>query len=393
MCDRTSSAPTSASPSTLSASPGAATSGTATCCPDAAEFKIRPTRTDYYGFDDKTDMVSTGTDPYWIARPGTAPGDRKSRDGAVWLSVAQGQTTKAMIDFTNNVTCIGNSTFEVRPASVATVVTGSIKTDRAEFEIRGNAAGDATVVVVCNGRDIGWVHVACYTNLTFRVGMCRINQSITIGTGAAATTAVTLPRAAMTVSTYQSFFNDVYRDAAVTVSLTALPDYNVPATTNIAAGGGFWDTGGTMSKTHFNANASTGVYPVTDAINTGVRRANPGYDKYLFLMPQPGSRGAGVSYINGFARGIGGAYAIFFNDDSGTYSTAAHEFGHMVNLRHPNDSAGTRQFPVHLRAPITTSATTNNVPPNDTLNLMGYGGPRPDRKRLRYLQWKAISGR
>ena len=91
--------------------------------------------------------------------------------------------------------------------------------------------------------------------------------------------------------------------------------------------------------------------------------------------------------MNGFARGIGGDYGIFFNQGQSSLSTACHEFGHLIDLRHPNDPKGTPQFPTHLRA------GSNNVPANDTLNLMGYGGPRPQRKRLRYKQWKAVQGR
>lgn len=391
MCDLSSAARPSATPGASGTSGGASTSGVATCCPDAAEFTKLRKRTDYFGFDDKTDMVATGVDPYWVAQPGSAPSKKMTRDGAVWLSLEKGKTTKARIDFTNNTGCISNCTYEVRPANVATVLSATITTNRAEFEIKGDRAGDATVVVVCNGNDIGWVHVACYNTLTFRVGMCKINQTLTTGTGAAAVSTLTLPNTAMNVATYQAFFDDAWRDAAVNVTLTALADHNVPAATDISAGGGFWDANGTLASTHFFANSATGVYPVTDAIQAAVQRANPGYDKYLFLMPQPGTRSAGTSYINGFSRGIGGAYAIFFNIDSGTFSTAAHEFGHMVNLRHPNDSKGTSQFPTHLRAP--TTGASKNVPANDTLNLMGYGGPRPSRKRLRYKQWEAVSGR
>ena len=269
------------------------------------------------------------------------------------------------------------------------MVSTVIAADRATFEIKGTAKGDATVVVRCGGKDIGWIHVACWDLQSYRVGMVRCTQSVTSGTGAAAVTAAVLPSVAMNVANYQSFMDDAWRDAAVKVNLTALPDYEIPAATaDMSAGNGFWDANGVMASPYFLSNASTAVYPTTDAIHTAVAAANPGYDKYILLIPEPGSRGSG-SFINGFARGIGGSYCAFFNINSGTYSTAAHEFGHMVNLRHPNDSNGRAQYPPHLQMPSGGS----NVIPDDTLNLMGYGNPRPNRKRLRYLQWKAVSGR
>jgi hypothetical protein len=389
MCDVGQSASTQSRPGQVARRPGAPTSGVQTCCPDVAEFQKAANRTDYFGFDDKTDMVATGTDPYWVpaAKAKTAPSDRLTRDGAIWLSVEKGQTAKCVIDFTNNLTCISNCTYETRPGGKVTVVTSAISADRAVFEIRGDNAGDATVVVRCNGQDKGWVHVACHERLTFSVGMCEVNQSVTTGSGATARTTLTLPRPTMNVAQYQSFFDECYRAACIKVNITALPKHDVPASVNLSPGGGFFDANGQMESPGYRSRMATGIYPVTDAIDSAVRRAHPGYDKYLYLMIPPGARQAGTGYLNGFARGIGGNYAIFFNDDAGTYSTAAHEFGHTINLRHPNDSAGTGQYPAHLRA------GGDNVPVNDVLNLMGYGNPRNRRKELRYKQWKAASGR
>lgn len=389
MCDFGSSASTSTTPSGVSPTAGASTSGTVTCCPDVAEFKKKSTRTDYFGFDDKTCLHAAAADRYWVpaTKSKTAPTNRLTRDGAVWLSVETGKTTKTTIDFTNNIGCITNCTYEVKPASKATVLTASIGADRATFEIKGDAEGDCTVVVKCDGKDVGWVHVAVWDQLAFTVGICEVNQSITTGTGAAATTALTLPRPALNVARYQSFFDDCYRDAAVKVTLTGLPRHDVPATVDLSAGGGFFDANGQMESPAYRARRATGIYPVTDAIHTAVSAANPGYDKYLFLMVPPGARRASKRYLNGFARGIGGDYAIFFNVNSGTYSTAAHEFGHLIDLRHPNDSSGANQYAAHLRA------GSNNVATNDTKALMGYGNPRTSRKRIRYEQWKAVSGR
>lgn len=390
MCNLSSSAPPSSKVDDLTANPGSPASGEAPCCPEAADFRKHGRKAAYYGFDDKTDMVGAGTQPYWLPPNAakTAPTNRLTRDGAVWLSVQRGQTTKCMINFANHHGCIRNSTYVVKPANVARVVTSTITTNLAEFEIQGLAAGDCTIVVSCGGKDIGWVHVACHILKSYRVALCEVNQTVTIGTGAAARTSLTLPRPAMDMTVYRNFFAECYRAACVEVSLTALARYDLPATTNLAPGGGFFDANGQMTPTQLDAGWGGTITRVTDAIFTAVKRRNPGYDKYLFLMMPTGRRGAG-SYINGFARSIGSDYAIFFNSDSGVYSTAAHEFGHTIKLRHPNDPAASGQYPPHLRA----AAGGDNVASNDVLNLMGYGNPRTDRKELRYMQWKSVQGR
>ncbi len=390
MCKLSSSAPPESKPDDLTKKPGSPASGEAPCCPEAVDFQKHRTKSAYFGFDDKTDMVASGTQPYWLPPNAakTAPSNRLTRDGAVWLSVQRGAKTKCVINFANHHACIRNSTYTVQPASIARVVSSNITTNRAEFEIEGLARGDCTIIVRCGGKDIGWIHVACHILKTYRVAMCEVNQTITTGTGPAARTSLTLPRPAMDMAVYRSFFAECYRAACIEVSLTALARYDLPPTINLAPGGGFFDPLGQMTPAQLNAGWGGTITRTTDAIFSAVRARNPGYDKYLFLMMPLGPRGPG-SYINGFARDIGSNYAIFFNSDSGVYSTAAHEFGHTINLRHPNDSRATGQFPPHLRA----ASGGNNVAADDVLNLMGYGSPRADRKELRYMQWKSVQGR
>ena len=357
----------------------------ADCCPDCATFTRHDPRPSHFGFDDKTNLIVPGANPYWMppAAARTAPGDRMTRDGSNWLSVATGETTTCVISFEGAAPCIPNCTVTVEPASVARVTSGALTAGGIAFTIRGEQAGDATVKVRCGGKDLGWVHVACRDLLTFRVGLCLVNQRVTDEDGAES---LTLPEPVMDVAAYQAFFDDAWRDAAVKVELVALPTHFLPPDTAIL-NGAFFAPDNSMAMDHVNAHWGDRILPMADQIHAAVSAANPALAHFLYLMPKPAAGGG--SQLNGFARNITAEFAIFFNVNDGTHSTAAHEFGHMVGLRHPNDPNAAGQYPQHMR----DVTNAGNVIATDQLNLMGYGGPRPDRKRLRYLQWKAVSGR
>ena len=357
-----------------------------TCCPDVGWFEKRRSAEDYFGFDDKTCMPEEGENPYWEPTDAakSEPANREVRDGAIRVSVEKGQTTGTRIRFDRPI-CAKNCTFEVNPSNVASVMTEELSVTEADFDIQGNAVGDATIKIVCEGDAIGWIHVACYERKSFKVALCEVNQLYTRRDGGAQR--FRLPRPRKSAEDFQEFFDSVWRAACVEVDIAGLPFYDVPDDVNLTAGGGFFDDDGQMTSPAFRDRMATGVYPVTDAIHEVVSKENPGYDKYLYLMIPPGDRQDDQGYLNGFARGIGGDYGVFFNQGNSSLSTACHEFGHLVDLRHPNDPRGHPQFPKHLLA------GDDNVPALDELNLMGYGGPRPQRKALRYRQWKSIEGR
>lgn len=385
--------PTSTPSGAGGAKSDAPASATATCCPDAAWTSVGSSKLRYFGFDDRTDLAhasrmlppATNANAYWIKSlpvAGPAPSNRLTRDGTPWVSVEQGKTAEVTMNLKGGTgACLANVSYEVKPANIASIERTSNAT-RGAVVIKGQRRGEATLVARCNGKEIGWFHIACHQNKRYRVGMCEINQVVP-----GIPPSLLLPRPSMNLVPYQTLFDECYRAACIEVVLSALPRYDLPATTNLAPGGGFFDPNGQMTKAHLSAGWSGSITTVADAIYNAVRRRNPGYDKYLFLMMPTGSRAHGGSDINGFARDIGAKYAIFFNSDSGVYSTAAHEFGHTIKLRHPNDPRATSQFPQHLRAPA------DNVAINDELNLMGYGAPRTDRKELRYMQWKSVEGR
>jgi hypothetical protein len=377
---------------------GTPTSGVAVCCPDMAEFRKHTDRQKYYGFDDKTDLVAAPADAYITppTKAKTAPTDRLTRDGAIWLSVEKGQQTTTKIHFDGAVTCITNCTFEVTPASIASVITSTIAANGVDFTIQGDASGDCTVVVKCQGKDLGWVHVACRELVTFNVGICHVNQDVPAppapappaGTPAPPPVPPTLalPRPTSTMALFQELFDDAYRDAAVKVVLTSLPEHKIPTTTNLM-NGNFFNAANTMTLTQFIAK-ETQIYAIMDAVHATVSAANPTQTYILYLMRPPVETGRN---LNGFARNIPSNYGLFFNDDNGVYSTAAHEFGHCIGLRHTDDALGASQYVPHLV--VQKPGPQSNVSLNDELNLMGYGSPRPQRRRLRYKQWDKLAGR
>ena len=390
MCNLSNSASTSSAPGDVSGgAAGGSTSGTQTCCPDVAEFKKRTTRTDYFGFDDKTNMVASGSNPYWVPPTAskTAPASNTDRDGSVWLSVEKGKTTKCNLAFTNNLTCIRNCTYDVS-GSHASVVNAAITANNARFDILGVSEGDVTIKVMCNGKPIGWVHVACWVRKTYSVAVCEVNQLIALPGGAAGPPQLQLPRPSKSVAEFQAFFDDAWRDAAVKVALTGVPvHYATTTEAHLSPGGDIWDANGNPEFNHVIGNFTT-MTNATDRIHAAASAANPGYDKYLYLCVAPGNMSGRM--VAGFANSLPGTYGFFFNQGTGSLSTACHEFGHLVGLRHMNDTAGAAQYAPHLRLP---GSDTTNINALDQFNLMGYGSPRANRKRLRYHQWKSVQGR
>ncbi|RLJ40942.1 hypothetical protein BCF46_3513 [Litoreibacter meonggei] len=384
----------------------------ASCCPKAAHFTASSTVSDYFGFDDKTNLVSTvGVDEYWLppTKAKSLPSNRETRDGAAWMSVEEGKTAKAKINFAGHsgVGCISNVTFKPDTPAHVSVVSSTVAGAVAVFEIKGGTEGECSVEVVCSGKTVGYIHVACYKPQAFRVAICNINQPApppppppTPPAGAAAPTtpatppppALNLPVPAMSLSGYQSFFDEVYKQAVAPITLSSLAGYNLPATPSVL-GGNFFDAGNSMGYNHFVANYGS-IRAQTDAIHAAVSARDPGYDYYLYLMPMPNLTPPPpeTSRLNGYVNTISGTYGIFFNAGPGLTSTAAHEFGHLLGLRHPNDTAGASQYPTHLQA-TTAAEIRANTSVNDTLNLMGYGHPRPARKALRLKQWKSIPNR
>lgn len=385
------------------AAPTGTLSSVATCCPKASHFTTNSSVANYFGFDDKTNLVaSVGVDEYWLpsTKAKSMPSNRETRDGAVWMSVEEGKTAKAEINFAghSSITCISNVTFVPDTPAHVSVVSTTVAAATAVFEIKGGTEGECSIEVTCSGNTVGYIHVACYKPQAFRVAICNINQPAPAVAPPAWPTppppppALNLPVPVMSLSGYQSFFDEVYKQAVAPIALTSLANYNLPAAPSVL-GGNFFDAGDSMGYTHFRNNYAS-IRAQTDAIHAAVSARSPGYDYYLYLMPMPNLQPAPPerSRLNGYVNTISGTYGIFFNAGPGLTGTAAHEFGHLLGLRHPNDTAGASQYATHLRA-TSPVEKGQNWTANDPLNLMGYGNPRPSRKALRLNQWKSIPNR
>lgn len=190
-------------------------------------------------------------------------------------------------------------------------------------------------------------------------------------------------------------------DLTANAPLAVIESKGFPA----VAGGEFLDKSGTpkpydskglvLNALHASATASL-------AARTAAPLARAGAYRLYWYVPTVGCS------ILGTVLNIGSSIAFGFAADSTTArNSCAHEFGHSLNLRHPSDGASAAQFATHNRSTLNIAvaafAATNtepasaagtarsNVMANDPTNLMGYWSDRPNRKPLRYHQWKAAS--
>lgn len=368
-------------------------------CANVAFFEGAKTRSKYYGFDHKTNRPATpGTDEYWLPTPAarslTMPGIKQTRDGARWVSVAIGKETEVEINFaftgSDCIPCITNSCYEVAPANIAEVVTSSINAKKATFKIKGKAAGEASLKVTCDGKDIGWFHIWCVAQVTIKVDVCNL-----VTTKAPATP---FSRASL-----EAVFNDIFQQVAIKVNMKNLGDVDVSGNATLATTEA---TGYPAPDNKFDArqNVLTALHNAATASLTARPATEPkprvgAYRVYRYVPT------AGALW-GGFVINIGSSPAFSFMTD-GAYArnSTAHEFGHCLGLKHPAHDPGNSQFPAHNRSTVggatpaytatntepatTAKAAKFNVMPKDPTNLMGYWPTKPERKPIRYLQWKA----
>jgi len=378
-------------------------------CANVAFFEGPTTRQYYFGFDHKTNLVAAPNGEYWKPVPDrgtlTMPGNKLTRDAARWVSVAVGQQTQLEINFdfkgTECIPCIENSTFEVVPANIAEVVTASVSGKKAAFKIKGKAVGEASLKVICDGQDLGWFHIWCVNEATLKLDIaCLITNRA--------------PVATYNMGLLRQHFEDIYRQACIKIDMVDLGSINLTSNAPLAtiessgypAGGGvFLAKSGTPRPYNSKGavlNALHGAASTVLGARTTAPLARAGAYRLYWYVPTVGCS------ILGTVLNIGSNISFGFQPDSSTArNSTAHEFGHSLNLRHPSDGSSGPQFAAHnlstrnVASPAYTATNTepastprtprSNVMANDPTNLMGYWPDRPNRKRLRYHQWKAAS--
>lgn len=373
-------------------------------CANVAFFEGATTRSKYFGFDHKTNIKAAPNGEYWVPVPEKSeklevPTDKLTQDEARWVSVAVGQETELEIHFafkgTECIPCIANSTFEVIPANVAEVVTAKITAKKAAFKIKGKAKGEASLKVVCDGRDIGWFHIWCEVEKELLIDVATLVTT--------RTTAAVYDNAAM-----RDHLNDVFRQAMIKLNLKDLGTIDLSANAPLALTESacypsvkFQDGSTDAQDTAFLTAADMAAMAVVAARTTGAS-GRAGARRLYWYVPTAGAKWGGMNLNIGHP-----ATFIFFSDGPAARNTGAHEIGHSLGLRHPSDGSGASQFAPHnlstCNAATPAYAATNtepasdtnpahdNIMANDPTNLMGYWPVKAARKYLRYHQWQAAA--
>lgn len=378
-------------------------------CANASFFEGSKTLGNYFGFDHKTNIVTRlGTDEYWLPTPArgalTMPTDKETRDGGRWVSVAVGEETEVEINFafqgTDCIPCIANSTFEITSATIADVVTTNITAQKASFKIKGKAEGEASLKVVCDGKDIGWFHIWCENEAALKVDVVNLITN-------------RAPTNTFSLSSLRAAFNEIYRQAVIKIDMISLGSVDLTGNTALATteNSGYPAAGKFLAKTGsprpYDSKGSIlnaldiAASAILSSRTTGTLPRIGAYRIYRYI-PTVGAA------IGGTVLGIGASPAFAFMADSAhARNSMAHEFGHCLGLKHPSDGSSGSQYAAHNRSTLNQAvagfAATNtepasspanaksNVMANDPTNLMGYWSDKANRKPIRYHQWKTCS--
>jgi hypothetical protein len=377
-------------------------------CANTAIFEGNTTRSKYFGFDHKTNLIAAANDEYWLPTPDkgtlTMPGSKFTRDAARWVSIAVDQEVELEIEFAFKpaecIPCIANTTFEVIPANIAEVVTTKVTAKKAAFKIKGKAVGEAALKVKCDGKDQGWFYIWCQNEATIKIDIGVIKTALA-------------PNQAYSLANLTSHFSDIYRQAVLKVDtfdlgvidLTASPGLAAIEATGYGPGGQFLDKNDSPPSYNQKTTILNALHAAaTTSLNARTAAPLPRAGAYRMYWYVP----TGGCSILGTVLNIGSKISFGFAADSATArNSMAHEFGHSLNLRHPSDPSSASHFAAHNRSTLNTavpaytatntepsSATdtaASNVMANDPTNLMGYWSDRPNRKPLRYHQWKIAS--
>ena len=395
--------------------PSGEVSDTATCCPLVSTFDGSPRPERVYGYDFRTNLVDNrgSSEEYWTpaAKGKSAPGDRYTRDGAAWASVGLGMEADLEISFEGHsgIGCLMNCRFEPEGPGVVELVTQKVNSDKAVFTVRGIAEGETTLIVTCDGADIGWVHVVCYRQIVIDAIVGNLQGQWT--------TEVAYDPAAL-----QQFLNRVFKQALIKFELQDVGTIDLRESAAMQ-----YIENTSVGKFSFS---NWPIYPGTDAHGdltevdhmryiyldgtTEVKLAielekltqpyltanHPGKLALFYFVPSDAPSqfsgtvpdvGRGPSYV---LTDLTTSIAPFHFGIPDTYAVHAHEVGHAFNLHHP-DAEPCYEVPEHLRKsvmqpvaaepatntymavnptglPIAEERNSKSIMARDPLNLMGY---------------------
>jgi len=395
------------SPSTGAGATSTLTTTVATCCPDVTTFADFG---ELFGWDERTNEAPSDAEKYWVppTKSRSKPGSRTTRDGSNWISIGVDKKDRVKLTFQGGAGpgCIRNTKFESDDPGIVKVLNSSVAASDDTVVLQGVARGEVTIVAECNGKVLGWLHVACYPVKKIKVAVRRIHskhsesdvrtegiaaEEEALLAGATAASAAAARVAAMRkarargrggykstnvpTAKLRAYFRKTYKAAVVDLRFFRLPARSVAFDTNAPTG-----------LNILPAGAASVDYSEMDAIIAAAGDAK--YDYNLFLVDNAiYSRGR----LFGIARNIPSKWAFVFVNITGRDElitperTAAHEIGHCMGMRHPHsDTACTA--PAHLKGESGgTARDRRNLMTSSTNQLSNLAD-----NTLRLYQWEII---
>jgi hypothetical protein len=276
---------------------------------------------------------------------------------------------------------------------IVQIETPTVAGNAVPFRIRGLAEGETSIRVICEGKDLGWIHVICFP-------MINVNATI----GAILTTRTRVP--AYDAAGLSRVLNHAFRQACINVTVRDIGTIDLRGNAILAADEGQFFQGDVHGDTMFQSLMWSGSdMPFLRSLGQLGPAAN-GAIALFFYSPVNDQ-----SQFNGSVVKVGEGPGFCFkgNNIDDCYAILAHELGHIFGLHHPNQ-AGEGELPAHLVASIggqirsepatntelaidgstpITEGDRTNIMALDPLNMMGYWPKFQEQVYIRKDQWIA----